>query len=919
MDLSKGLEQLKQSINGYVAQQTGALLSAFERLKNDVEGYVSESAGAYRSLSSFAEQDNKPQREHEPDGFAYGYEIIPSIRPPEKIPFPLIYDFWSKAATGIEKSSGCAHLLYGFALRSIISFPMGDSNVYMVDSNVSGDFNTLSQISKPLDDAEAEKPYFHYITSVDERAQLLTDLASILDNNIRNYVYKFPDLRAYNRQNQSMHVPYHFVFVKDIEETFTEKNQIDRMCQLIKSNNATKAGIFIFYTYDKNNIKTDPDSYYADTSKAMRQLLSLSHLISAPGRHYAESVLQIEDMANQEVSEKIVGYVEKQKPPITVMTFKDVIQKKLDSGVLWNPPYSHKKAQLPFVVGFQNAVTPKVVDVKFKGTSPHIFIGGKSGSGKSILLHNFILNGALRYSPEQLQFYLVDMKGGVSFAPYKKLPHVVALSASSSRHYAKSLLELFDQENERRLALFKRVGAPLLDDYNELMSRQGKPQLPFLFGIIDEFQDLFDQNDAISQAAEKLIRKIHKLSRAAGIFLALCTQQAPGNVDRSQVGNKMSLICNPNDSNTLIGNTGASRLRGIGRAIINTNETGEERYNQEFQVAFIHEVKELPVYVEKISQIYLKQHQGVDPLDHLCYDDNDRAARLQRPMVEAMKKQNGQSVPRIYVGIPGFFRKEHAKFWFHRDSLSNVAIVGNDRPTALRLTGIICLQFMSAYKQQGARVFISDLQKTSEPTHGKLSFMQGMQGLSHTGMLELKDNIKQVYQLLCERKEHPMESTKEPEVLYALLDLKPDNNFTATTLGGFNFGDEAVEKSNMDMLKELVEDGPNYGIHILAYSYNYSNMETLLNSFNNSLLPQFEVKIAVRGGSSTKLLRLYGTGEVAERYGEAVIQVPEEMGLKYKGDDEYGDPFLVYDTLDDQSLQGTAWDTLFRNLPNKEE
>ena len=80
-----------------------------------------------------------------------------------------------------------------------------------------------------------------------------------------------------------------------------------------------------------------------------------------------------------------------------------------------------------------------------------------------------------------------------------------------------------------------------------------------------------------------------------------------------------------------------------------------------------------------------------------------------------------------------------------------------------------------------------------------------------------------------------------------------------------------------------------------------------------------EIKIALRGGNSTKILRFYGNGEAVEEYGHAIIKIPEEMGLKYKGEEDLGDPFIVYDTLDDKRLQGTIWDTLFKNLPNKED
>ena len=62
----------------------------------------------------------------------------------------------------------------------------------------------------------------------------------------------------------------------------------------------------------------------------------------------------------------------------------------------------------------------------------------------------------------------------------------------------------------------------------------------------------------------------------------------------------------------------------------------------------------------------------------------------------------------------------------------------------------------------------------------------------------------------------------------------------------------------------------------------------------------------------------YGSQDIIDQYGKGFVRMPEEMGLKYTDGDGYGDPFLVYDTLGDEKLRGTVWDTLFANLPNKQ-
>ena len=52
------------------------------------------------------------------------------------------------------------------------------------------------------------------------------------------------------------------------------------------------------------------------------------------------------------------------------------------------------------------------------GTRQHALIAGKTGSGKSTLFHVIITNLALRCSPEQVEFYLMDFKKGVEFKCY---------------------------------------------------------------------------------------------------------------------------------------------------------------------------------------------------------------------------------------------------------------------------------------------------------------------------------------------------------------------------------------------------------------------------------------------------------------------------------------------------------------------
>jgi hypothetical protein len=922
MRFEKGISQLMLNLDKAKGKQIDEHDTLFHNLKKEVESYLEAAGGSHVTLDNFSAERNSPKRSSLPKGFLYGSETLLNYYKTDKIVFPHIYEFMKWPATAIECHSEHAYMLFNFALRAIMSYSLGDSNVYLLDANASGDFNLLSSISTDVDDLDAEKNYFHYITTdKKDKETMLTELIEIMDDNIRSCCRKYPDLYSYNQQNELMFEPYNFVFIRDISNVLTDRTQIDKLIELVNYGNAAKAGIFIFFTYDQSILENSANSYYAESSRSLQRLLGMSHTFDPSVRYYETSELFVEPKAPMRVADEVIKYVNKSNPPKVVMSFKDDINKMLDSGSLWESNANEKKGHLYVPVGFESAVEKQVLDISFKGSSPHIYVGGKSGSGKSILLHNIILNSALRYSPEQLRFYLADMKGGVSFVGYKKLPHIAALSASSNRHYAESLLDLFEKEIDKRASIFRRFGVTSLEQYNEKAKAQGLPIMPYNCAIIDEFQSLFMETDDIARKAQKSIENIHKKGRSQGVFLVLCTQQPPSNIDRSQVGIKLSLICRPNDSIALIGNSGAARLKGIGRAVVNTSETGDEDSNQEFQTPFIDEEKELPAYVQKIHDIWLKMNNGVDPLEHLIYDDNELEAPLtsnENMFNKNESYERGMPVD-IWLGVPAFYRKEHVKFQLHRDSQSNVAIIGADRPSALRIAGMTILQMIDAYRPTvGCKVYISDLQRRTDATYGKLSFLANCTGgvVQHSSSTELKETISEVYGLLEQRLQNMAQSENEPEVLYVILDLKPDGNFNSSRPSSISFG-EPVEKSNLQKLQELITKGPDYGVHVMVYGYNFQNVAQLLNSLGDSLLNNMmEVKIGLRGGNSNKMFN-YGNGEVVERNGLGFVRIPEDMGLYYKDGDNFGDPFRIYDVTGDEKLRDSAWETLFVNLPNK--
>lgn len=796
----------------------------------------------------------------DPWGFYYGEEELSSIvNPKSRIYIPLLYSFQQYSATAIELTDNNTFSLLNFALRAIASYPIGLSCVYMIDADISGDFNKLSPISTSLDEQDNPKNFVHYISTHSEQQKLLDLLEERINNNITSYVSRYQSLHEYNSATPNMSEPYHFVFINDISRALRDID-MSRIQRMIYKDNATKAGVYFFFSYDKESLCADRKTVYGKTTE-LEALLEQSNQLDFSGTKFDGARIEYETCATSEEIDAVIKWFKDSTITASFLDFKEEIERTLSKGRLWQKlPSNYDYGHISIPVGLDASKSMKILHLSYNGTPyvPHMFIGGKTGSGKTILLHNIILNAALRFSPQILRFYLVDMKAGVSLLPYKDLPHAEIVSASSDRLYALTVLERSIQESEQRGGIFKQLGVTNISEANKILSQLKQELLPIIIVVIDEFQELVKGTDTIATEATKIIEKIHKKGRSQGVFLVLCTQSLGGvQTDISQVGAKLSLITNAGDSLKLLGNEAASKLGGKkGRAILNISEAGEERYNEIFQVAYIDETKDLPRYIQQIKQCYEKQ--GGSPISSLLFNEQDLTTCLS----EATQK-SAQSTHQMYVGMPMFCRKEHCSFSFHRDSKSNVIIVGNDRQTAMRLIGSITLQFINSYPNSLS--IISDMQSQSAPTYNCLAPLNSLQEIRIHSDTEFEETLVAVHKELEERKTNYSEVYKAPEFLFSIVDLRPN---PVLRIKHSVFGSSSAEPTALQRLLDILEFGPELGIHTIIYSHSMTNLQGVHEQISSGYA---EIKIALRGGDSTRLLTGYGQGDAVSATGQAKL------------------------------------------------
>lgn len=210
---------------------------------------------------------------------------------------------------------------------------------------------------------------------------------------------------------------------------------------------------------------------------------------------------------------------------------------------------------------------------------PHMLIAGMTGSGKSELLKTIILNHAHQNSPEELNFLLIDFKGGSAFGKCQELPHCVGIITDLSKELAKRCLISLSAEikyREKLLARFKskdieqyqKKALVSIVDVTEKSNNEAMPNLARLYIIVDEFATLAKQIPDFLDG----ILDIAQRGRSLGIHLILATQHPSGVVSDNVLANiniKFSLrVADKTISKSLIGDNRAANITVNGRGFI---------------------------------------------------------------------------------------------------------------------------------------------------------------------------------------------------------------------------------------------------------------------------------------------------------------------------------------------------------------
>lgn len=205
-------------------------------------------------------------------------------------------------------------------------------------------------------------------------------------------------------------------------------------------------------------------------------------------------------------------------------------------------------------------------------SSPHILVGGSTGSGKSVNL-NILINSILfKYSPDDVRLLLVDPKR-VEFNIYKNIPHSLTTKPLFETDEISRAFSYLINEMERRYQLLEENYCRNIGEYNKKYQK-----LPYIIAVVDEFSSIVSNDGSFMDK----VTRLSQLSRAAGIHLYFATQRPSADVITGTIKNNFTTriafsVASIYDSRTIINETGAENLIGKGDMLYSKSGDTSER------------------------------------------------------------------------------------------------------------------------------------------------------------------------------------------------------------------------------------------------------------------------------------------------------------------------------------------------------
>lgn len=199
-------------------------------------------------------------------------------------------------------------------------------------------------------------------------------------------------------------------------------------------------------------------------------------------------------------------------------------------------------------------------------TRENTIIIGSSQSGKTNILQNIIRSVSTKYTPDEVNIYIMDFASMV-LKTFEGLNHVGGVVTSSEDEKLKNLMKLLFSEIESRKEKLLSVGVSSFSAYKEA-GRTDLPQIILLIDNLTALKELYFQDD------DELI-ELCREGLTVGISVVIANSQTSGIGYKylSNFSNRIALFCNDSGEYSTLFDHCSERIDDIhGRCIIDVDK-----------------------------------------------------------------------------------------------------------------------------------------------------------------------------------------------------------------------------------------------------------------------------------------------------------------------------------------------------------
>jgi len=751
---------------------------------------------------------------------------------------------------------GVYKTMQSFILKLLLQVRPGLIKLTLYDGEGSGkNLIGLSHIDKRI---KGE----NILTDSSELKRALEAAVSDMNTTIQKVLgskYADKTLKEYNEIADKQAKPYHIICISDFPNGLS-KEHLELIGKIVKS--GKQAGVFIVMGLDteyapKNTYDNLDPSLLCSEMTAIKIDSSDSKLSLHLSDSYPEHDLLDEIQEHISAELKKLGKVEVK------------LDGRIGKDKLWQ---SDSRDGIKAPIGQLSITELKEFELSVEDgssdTPHHCLIGGATGSGKTVLLHNIICWTAWNYSPDEVQFILLDYKEGTEFKVYENLPHAKVLSIHSEREYGISVLEYISAEIERRGKKFKEVNAQNIATYREKTGEK----MPRFLVIIDEFQVLLSGDMKTSTFVSKALDDIGRRGRSFGINLILSSQSLSG-VDISQtlshLGLRIALKLNTEkDCDQFLGQGNHAPFKALqkkGEAIYNA-KSGLSEGNVRFQVAYLSD-KDLAAKISALQEKTLAEYGSDTPksiVPRFLFDGEVNATFAEREYTPDYRKC------KVYVGEPVALEAEHTSFSLLRQNESNVLVVGQDILATMSILSHSIRQILPQSTEE-CKVYVCNKVNMDNEYYGKLDSLPDEFG-DKVNLLEDDHEIQRTIETVFDEVEKRKAENNKNRIILAFADI-----YNVRALRKSGYADSPLTQK----LTGILKDGPGLGVHCIIHASSFDNLKNILDAL--SMLNEFNVRIELRGGDGYKIFQSNEVGiekSTPDRENVANIQTAQINGIR---------------------------------------